>query len=111
VNGVVQQRDAVTEPSTEDFRYDQTERGHHGPGEYARLHGGVRVPRVRPVRMTVRMFVRVPVSRLVPTGLLAVFAVIMAMRLHLRYCTCPLAALPLVVLLVRQFDTPAPRIN
>jgi hypothetical protein len=71
----------------------------------------MRVPRVRPVRMTVRIVVRVSVSRLVPTGVLVVFAVIMAMRLHLRYCTCPLAALPLVVLLVRQFDTPAPRIN
>jgi hypothetical protein len=56
----------------------------------------------------VRIVVRVSVSRLVPTGVLVVFAVIMAMRLHLRYCTCPLAALPLVVLLVRQFDTPAP---
>jgi len=52
----------------------------------------MRVPGVRPVRMTVRLDGGVSVSRTVPAGVLVVFAVMVAMRLHLRYCTCPPAA-------------------
>ena len=68
----------------------------------------VRVPCMRSVRVAV---MGVSMSRLVPTCVLVVLAVILAVQFHLRYCTCPMAALPLVVLLVRQFDTLIPRIN
>lgn len=69
------------------------------------------VPCMGSVRMAMRMVMCVSVSRRVCTRVLAIFAVVMAVRVHLRYCTYTTAALALVVLLVRQFDTPALRIN
>src|SRR5258708_10055029 len=43
VNGVIQQRDRPAKYSAKDFRDDEAERGHHGPGQNGRPHGRIGV--------------------------------------------------------------------
>jgi hypothetical protein len=89
VNRVVQKGDAAAENAAKNLRYNQTERGGHGPAKHRGAQRGVRVSGVR-VAGGMRM-----------TGV----TVIVRMSGHPLYSTRAMAAVQPFRVLIRQYDT------
>src|SRR5260370_23745941 len=89
VNRVVQKGDAAAENAAKNLRYNQTERGGHGPAKHRGAQRGVRVSGVR-VAGGMRM-----------TGV----TVIVRMSGHPPYSTRSMAAVQPFRVLIRQYDT------
>ncbi len=100
MDGVVQKRDASAKDAAENFSYDQTERGGHGPAKHRRAQRGVNMTGVTVASMVMGVQV---------TGM----TVLMFMDIggHRFYSTRRIRAKQPFRVLIRQYDTSLPRID
>jgi hypothetical protein len=99
VNRIVEKSDAAAENAAKNLRYNQAERGGHGPAEHRGAKCGVRVAGVTS-SMSVAGGLRM-------TGV----TVIVGMSGHRTYSTRRMAAVQPFRVLIRQYDTSPPRID
>jgi hypothetical protein len=99
VNRIVEKSDAAAENAAKNLRYNQAERGGHGPAEHRGAKCGVRVAGVTS-SVSVAGGLRM-------TGV----TVIVGMSGHRTYSTRRMAAVQPFRVLIRQYDTSPPRID
>jgi hypothetical protein len=103
MHGVIQQSDAAAGDAAENFHDDKAERGDHSPTE----HSGTQ-HRMRVTRMTVIVTVQMAAHL---RALVVARHPFMKLAAHRYHSTCSVNAAQPSAALIRQFDTPPPRIH
>ncbi len=90
VNGIIQQRDRPAKHSAKDFRDDEAERGHHGPGQNGRPHGRMGVVMAVAMSTIPRIAVSMGMARGMRMGVhcYQVYSTSLLLRLHPKVLSC-----------------------